>query len=82
MVTKEYYNCNKNNQAIIGTGDQTVLGGHALMCCGHLREGVICRNSWGVDYGYYGDFIITWEKFADQFVYGATLDNPLHDFHM
>lgn len=82
MVTKEYYSCNKNNQAVMGTGDQTVLGGHALMCCGHLREGVICRNSWGEEYGYYGDFIITWEKLAEQFVYGATLDNPMHDFHM
>ena len=82
MVTKEYYSCNKNNQAVMGTGDQTVLGGHRLMSCGHLREGVICRNSWGEEYGYYGDFIITWEKLAEQFVYGATLDNPMHDFHM
>lgn len=82
MVTREYYKCNRNKHSVCGEGDQTSLGGHAMQCVGFDRNGLYCRNSWGADYGYDGNIVIAWPQFEKQFVYGATLDNPLYDFHI
>ena len=82
MVTREYYDCNKNKTAVCGEGDQTVLGGHALQAVGFKRGGLIVRNSWGVEYGTDGDIIIGWPQLERQFVYGATYDNPMVNFHI
>lgn len=82
-ITKEYYDCTSpKRHTICGKGNQTPLGGHAMQCVGFNRDGVICRNSWGADYAYDGNIIIAWPQFEEQFVYGATLDNPLWDMHL
>ena len=82
MVTREYYDCNKNKTAVCGEGDQTTLGGHAMQAVGFKKGGLIVRNSWGRDYGTDGDIIIAWKQLEQQFVYGATYDNPMVNFHI
>ena len=82
MVTGEYYLCNRNKHSVCGEGEQGFLGGHALQCVGLQPDGIICRNSWGDLFGYDGNFIIAWEQLSRQFIYGATYDNPLYDFHI
>lgn len=82
MVTGEYYLCNRNKHSVCGEGAQGFLGGHAIQCVGFQPDGLICRNSWGERFGYDGNFIIEWKQLERQFMYGATYDNPLYDFHM
>lgn len=82
MVTREFYACNKNKTAVCGEGDQTVLGGHALQAVGFKKGGLIVRNFWGESYGSDGDIIIAWSLLPRLFVYGATYDNPLVNFHI
>lgn len=82
MVTGEYYMCNRNKHSVCGEGAQGFLGGHALQCVGLQPDGLICRNSWGERFGYDGNFIIAWNQLERQFIYGATYDNPLYDFHI
>jgi len=80
-ISQEWYGCNKKNPSIYGRKGtpQTLIGGHAVLCCGYDREGIYIRNSWGEQYGWYGDCKLTWDKFDEQFVYGAVLDNCLYD---
>ena len=82
MVTGEYYMCNRNKHSVCGEGAQGAIGGHALQCVGCLPTGLIFRNSWGERFGYDGNFIIAWKQLERQFIYGATYDNPLYDFHI
>ena len=82
MVTKEFYDCNKNKTAVCGEGDQTGVGGHAMQAVGFKKGGLIVRNSWGADYGTDGDIIISWKILEQIFVYGATYDNPMVNFHI
>lgn len=81
MVTEEWYNCNRNKSMIKGDGSKT-LGGHAVLCCGYNRDGLIIQNSWGVDWGDYGFALITWDEVNREFAYGAVLDNCLYDTKM
>lgn len=80
MVTDEWYKCSKHKSTISGGGKQ--LGGHAVLCCGYNRDGVIIQNSWGEDWGSYGFALITWKEFEKEFQYGAVIDNCLYDTKM
>ena len=81
MVTEEWYDCNSKKSTIKGDGSKT-LGGHAVLCCGYNRDGLIIQNSWGVDWGDYGFALITWDEAEKEFAYGAVLDNCLYDIKM
>lgn len=80
LVTDEWYKCGKHKSTISGGGSS--LGGHAVLCCGYNRDGVIIQNSWGEDWGSYGFALITWEEFEKEFQYGAVIDNCLYDMKM
>lgn len=83
MVTGEWYDCCKAKSTISGKGGSHVtLGGHAVLCCGFTRDGVIIQNSWGVEWGAYGFALITWNEFERRFVYGAVMDNCLYNTKM
>lgn len=83
-ISKEWYGCNKKNPTIYGRKgtSQTLIGGHAVLCCGYDRNFLKGRNSWGDEYGWYGDFAISWNKAEAQFAYGAVFDNCLYDMKM
>lgn len=82
FITKEWYNCSQNNMAICGKSDREDVGGHAVLCCGYTRDGVIIQNSWSSNWGSYGFALITWEEFRREFSYGAVLDNCLNDMRI
>ncbi|MBO6031902.1 MAG: hypothetical protein J6Q22_10715 [Prevotella sp.] len=81
-ISKEWYKCNANKPSIYGQGDQTLIGGHAVLCCGYTTEGIMIYNSWGVDWGHYGYALVTWNCANKQFSYGAVLNNCLYDMNM
>lgn len=81
-ISQEWYECDKKKVEICGKGDQTRLGGHAVLCCGYNRKGLAIANSWGEGWGHYGFAVIDWECAEKQFVYGAVLSNCLDGFKM
>ena len=81
-ISREWYTCNINKPSIYGKGDQTLIGGHAVLCCGYTPEGIMIYNSWGIDWANYGYALITWDCAERQFSYGAVLDNCLYDMKM
>jgi C1A family cysteine protease len=42
---------------------EKLLGGHCVYAVGYDPIGVICRNSWGVDWGKRGHFTMPWSFF-------------------
>lgn len=81
-ISREWYLCNSNRPSIYGKGDQTLIGGHAVLCCGYTQECLMIFNSWGIDWAHYGYGFITWECAQKQFSYGAVLNNCLYDMKM
>lgn len=81
-ITREWYSCNINKPSIYGQGDQTQLGGHAVVCCGYDRQGFYILNSWSSRWGRFGYAIVSYECFKKQFCYGAVLNNCLTDIIM
>lgn len=81
-ISREWYACNAKKATIYGSGDQTLIGGHAVLCCGYNRDGVMIANSWGEEWAHYGFALLTWECLEKQFIYGAVLTNCLNDFKM
>ena len=81
-VSQEWYHCNKSKATISGKTNKTLLGGHAVLCCGYTRDGIIVQNSWGVDWGSYGFALITWEELDRIFLYGAVVDNCLYNTNL
>lgn len=81
-ISREWYSCNSNKTAVYGKGDQTLIGGHAVLCCGYTREGLMIYNSWGIDWGHYGFCLVSWDCAEKQFVYGGVLDNCLYDMRI
>jgi Cysteine protease len=49
-----------DDEGILRTDDEKpeYCGGHAIMVIGWIKEGFICQNSWGEDWGYNGKFIL------------------------
>ena len=47
--------------------DETLLGGHAVVCCGYdtAERTFRCRNSWGTDWGVTGYFTLPFEYLLD-----------------
>lgn len=80
-IFEEFYYVNSKKTSITGKSHGNKVGGHALMCCGMLPEGIIILNSWG-DWGQFGFALVTWEALREQFLYAALLDNCLYDMHM
>lgn len=81
-ITEEWYLCNPNKTSITAKKNYRSLGGHAILCCGYNRDGVIIHNSWGEDWGSYGFALITWSALKQQFLYGAVLSNCLNGMKM
>jgi C1A family cysteine protease len=48
------------------TKKESLLGGHAVVCCGYDPRGWICRNSWGVKWGASGYFIMPYVYLMDE----------------
>ena len=82
MVSNEWYYCGSRKSTIAGKKHSEQLGGHAVLCCGYNRDGVIIQNSWGERWGQYGFALVTWEEFEREFSYGAVIDNCLYDMKM
>lgn len=82
IVTNEWYYCGSRKSTIAGKKHSENLGGHAVLCCGYNRDGVIIQNSWGERWGQYGFALVTWEEFEREFSYGAVIDNCLYDMKM
>ena len=55
-----------------------LLGGHAVLCCGYDRHGVIIQNSWSQDWGKFGYCNIAWSVFCEEFIEGAYYANILN----
>lgn len=58
------------SQAVADTGrmplpraGERILGGHEVLAVGYNANGVICRNSWGRNWGLNGYFIMPWGYF-------------------
>lgn len=49
------------------TPGETLLGGHCVLAVGYTPTHVICRNSWGAEWGDKGYFYLPWE-FFDHYV--------------
>ena len=76
-ITREWYDCNRENAVITGRTKNDSEGGHAVLICGYTRDWVIIQNSWGEDWGSYGFGFVTWEAFRKQFLYAAVISNAL-----
>lgn len=81
-ITEEWYLCGTNKTAITGKNNNRSVGGHAILCCGYNRDGVIIHNSWGEEWGAYGYALITWEALRKQFLYAAVLTNCLNNLKL
>lgn len=81
-ITEEWYLVGPNKTSVTGKNNNNFVGGHAILCCGYNRDGVIIHNSWGEEWGQYGFALITWEALKRQFLYAAVLTNCLNDFKM
>ena len=81
-ITEEWYLCGPNKTAITGKSYTKSIGGHAILCCGYNRDGVIIHNSWGEEWGAYGYALITWEALRKQFLYAAVLTNCLNNLKL
>lgn len=79
-ITEEWYLLNANKTSVTGSLPKYTksVGGHAVLCCGYNRDGVIIHNSWGEDWGDYGFALITWDEFKREFIYAAVLSNCLN----
>lgn len=42
-----------------------LLGGHAVLLTGYTNKGVLCRNSWGKQWGLDGYFYLSWKYVLD-----------------
>ena len=80
-ITEEWYHCSPSKDTISDTASK-FIGGHAVLCCGYNREGVIIQNSWGESFGEYGYVTIKWKAFLQQFQYGAVLSRALNDLKL
>ena len=56
-------------------------GGHAVLCCGYTKAGLIIQNSWGIKWGKWGYGVISWDLVNLQFQYGAILRNCLDNLN-
>ena len=81
-ITEEWYLCGPKKTAITGKSNNRSVGGHAILCCGYNRDGVIIHNSWGEEWGAYGYALITWEALRKQFLYAAVLTNCLNNLKL
>lgn len=81
-ITEEWYLVGGKKTSVTGKSHNTCVGGHAVLCCGYNRDGIIIQNSWGEEWGAYGFGLITWEALRKQFLYAAVLTNCLNDFKM
>jgi len=81
-ITEEWYHCNPNKTSITGKTYNDSVGGHAILCCGYNRDGVIIHNSWGESWGAYGFALITWDALKRQFMYAAVLTNVLNNLKL
>lgn len=72
QIYEGFYQCNNINYIASFTGAN--LGGHAMVCCGFLPEGLIIQNSWGPNFGSKGFCIIKWEDVIDHFMYGCVIE--------
>lgn len=50
---------NTEKYGILPKPDRPV-GGHAILIYGYSTFGLHCRNSWGLDWGYRGRFVLPW----------------------
>lgn len=78
-ISREWYACNKDKSSIYGQGDTTLVGGHAVLACGYLQDGLLIHNSWSEKWGKDGFAIVSWEELKRQFIYGVVLNNCLYD---
>jgi hypothetical protein len=62
-VHKGWY-LNKTRQPVIIPYDSKVVGGHAFAFVGYTEDGFIVQNSWGVDWGYHGFAILSYEDWV------------------
>lgn len=76
QIHEGFYQCNNINYIASFTGAN--LGGHAMICCGFLPEGLIIQNSWGPAFGSKGFCIIKWEDVLNYFMYGCVIDGILY----
>jgi len=79
-ISREWYACNSKKAAIYAQKgcDTTLVGGHCVLCVGVIRDqGVLVRNSWGEQWGFYGTAILSFDEFKRQFIYGGVIDGVL-----
>ena len=81
-ITEEWYLCGPKKTAITGKSNNRSVGGHAILCCGYNRDGVIIHNSWGEAWGAYGYALITWDALRRQFLYASVLTNCLNNLKL
>jgi hypothetical protein len=81
-ISREWYRCNENKASICGEGDASLIGGHAVLACGFMPDGLYIHNSWGESWGKDGFAIVSWEEVERQFIYGAVLNNCLNNMTM
>lgn len=81
-ITEEWYLLGGAKTSVTGKNHNTCVGGHAILCCGYNKDGVIIQNSWGEEWGSYGFGLITWEAMKRQFLYAAVLSNCLNNMRM
>jgi hypothetical protein len=67
IIKSGIYTCNQRNYIVNFSGYN--LGGHAMLCCGYLPEGLIIQNSWGINFGSKGFCIIKWEDVKQYLMY-------------
>jgi len=60
---------------------EPMLGGHAVNCCGYLKDGFVIRNSWGTDWGDNGYTLYPYSDFGLHWEIWTTVDDnsPLPD---
>jgi len=82
MITEEWYRVNAKKTSICDGRRLPGIGGHAVVLCGYDDNGAYIMNSWSSKWGNYGTALITWDKLAEQMMYGAVLENCLDGLHM
>jgi C1A family cysteine protease len=60
-VCESFFSIGKNGIVPLPQTDEPVIGGHAVLAVGYNENFIICKNSWGIQFGDNGYFYLPYE---------------------
>lgn len=72
---------NHGNKLVLSGDPGESCGGHAMICVGYNKFGLLLQNSWGVNWAKYGYCCVSWDLVRKQFQYASIIKNCLNDLN-